>query len=85
MVNVTSWIFESSIMVILLKIILRNSYYVNYALRITQYEAYLISGLLFDEERKHDQNYEERASQYTDTTEVALDVGVIGVELGATR
>ena len=36
---------------------------------------------LFDEERKHDQNHEERASQHTDATEVALDVGVIGIEL----
>jgi hypothetical protein len=40
---------------------------------------------LFDEERKHDQNHEERASQYTNAAQVAFDMSVIGVELGATR
>ena len=37
---------------------------------------------LFDEERKHNEEREERASQHTDATQVTFDVSVIGVELG---
>ena len=42
----------------------------------------MVKRLLFDEEREHDQNREERASQHTDPTEITFDVSVIGVELG---
>ena len=36
---------------------------------------------LLDEERKHDEQYEKGTSQYTNTRQILLDVGVIGIEL----
>lgn len=37
------------------------------------------------EERKHDQSHEEASRQRADAGEIALDVGVIGVEFRAAR
>jgi len=72
-------------MVILLKqyCVIRITQVTLYELRSMVSRIYLmLKRWLFDEERKHDQDHEERTSQYTDTTEVAFDMSVIGVELG---
>jgi len=57
-----------------------------YELRSTQSQVYFVSKRqLFQKEREGNQQYEERASQHTDATQVTFDVRIIGVELSATR